>query len=142
MYNRWRGWPSKGRGNYIYPVARRINSSKEVGKFLSFCSIFILIYLYSDWQVCVIRRVVGFSASNWVNLLFEYVHLCAAVMSFLFLCVWLYAWMILSFIMVSNLIENVIGLTRCLLQIWLPVHFFLTCSCHLMLQEDGNVDFW
>ncbi len=34
--------------------------------------------------------------------------------------------MMLTFVMSSNLIENVRALT--------------TCSCHFMLQEDGNVD--
>lgn len=49
------------------PAAGRIYSSKEVGKLLSFCSIFLLIYLYSDWQVRVLRCVVRFSLlySDW-----------------------------------------------------------------------------
>jgi len=128
------------RGYYIYLADRRIYSSKEVGKFLSFFSIFLLIYLYSDWQVCVVRCVfgfsllysdwqlcvlrcvVGFNLSQWVSLLFENVDLCDS--HAMFMCVivcmdgiefCLYG-MLLNFVIALNLIKNVIGLTMCSLQ--------------------------
>jgi len=125
------------RGYYIYLADRRIYSSKEVGKFLSFFSIFLLTYLYSDWQVCVLRCVVGFrllhsdgqlcvlrcvvgfNLSQWVSLCCLSMLIC--VWPLWFMCVivcmdgiefCLYD-MILNFIMALNLIENVTALIKC-----------------------------
>ena len=100
---------------HIYPAVRRIYSSNEGGKFLSFSSIFLLIYLYSDWQVCVfrcvvgfnllcsdwqvcvLRCVVGFSVSQWPSVLFEYV-ICVWQSCHVYVCDCMHGWYWILFI--------------------------------------------